>query len=147
MTPIPFPTPATPTPAPTLADDLIQEYCQAKMEADVADQRKKDLAAQIIAALGAPDEGQQSHTIGGYKVTVKRTVSRTMDWAIWDTVKETIHPDLHPIETKTVTTLDEKGVKWLQNNEPDIYQRLSPALTVKPGNPTLTVAIRDKDKA
>lgn len=125
------------------ADDLIQEYLQAKTEADAATLRSKALAQQIIARMGAPDEGQKTYVVGSYKLTIEQPVTTKIDWDAWDTVKDRIPEALHPIEMKA--SLDEKGVRWIRNNEPDIYSVLAQALTITPAPPSLSVAIRDKE--
>jgi len=98
---------------------------------------------QIAELLHHVSENSKTYNADGWKVAVKVPVTRSMDWKQWETVKERIHPDLWPIETKTV--LSETGVKWLMNNEPEIYKILAEALTVKPAAVSVTVTPEKED--
>lgn len=121
----------------TSLSHLAEAYEQAKAEETRAADLRRELAAQIQHMTGHTTESSKTYKDGDWKVVVKQPVNRTMDWAAWETVKNQIAPELWPIETKQV--LDEKGVKWLMNNEPEIYRILSSALTTKPGAVSVTV--------
>lgn len=110
---------------------LAAAYAQAKAEEARATTLRRDLAAQIQAATGHTGESQKTYTADSWKVTVKAPVIRSMNWDAWETVKGRIPRHLWPVEMKP--TLDEKGVQWIKANDPQTYQILSEALTVKPG--------------
>lgn len=116
---------------------LAAAYAQAKAEETAAITRRRELAAQIQAATAHQSEGQKTYDAGDWKVSVKAPLIRSMNWDAWETVKDRIPKDLWPIEMKP--SLDEKGVRWLQNNEPETYAVLAEALTVKPGSVQVTV--------
>lgn len=116
---------------------LAAQYLAAKAAENEAIQTRRAIAQQIQALTGHQVEGAKTYDGGHYKVMVKQPMNRTMDWKQWEVVKTQIPANLWPVETKTV--LDEKGVKWLQNNEPDLYGLLAQCLTIKPGTVQVTV--------
>jgi hypothetical protein len=117
--------------------ELAAAYVRAKaQEAIMADQRRA-IAAKIQALTGHTAEGQKTYAADQWKVTVKAPLIRSMNWDAWEQVKGRIPEDLWPVEMKP--SLDEKGVKWLQNNEPETYAVLSEALIIKPGSVQITV--------
>ena len=118
--------------------DLAAEYAAAKEAEAQWATRRRELAAAIHAATGHTAEGQKTYyDADGWKIVVKAPLIRSMDWKAWEQVKDQIHPDLHPIKIKK--ELDEKGVKWLMANEPDLYAVVAQAITTKPGTVQVTV--------
>ena len=101
---------------------LCREWLAAKKAEAAANEERLAIEQRIIFHTGKRDEGSQTHEVDGYKITVTGKVSRKMDWKKWEAVKAQIPPNLHPIKTKL--ELDEKGVKYLQANEPEVYALL-----------------------
>jgi hypothetical protein len=116
---------------------LAAAYAQAKTEEARIVALRHDLALQIQALTGHVDEGQKTYKTDGWNVTIKAPLIRSMNWDAWEVIKARIPQDLWPVEMKP--SLDEKGVKWLQNNEPETYGVLCEALTIKPGSVQITV--------
>ena len=116
---------------------LAAQYYQAKAAESLASDKRRQLGIEIAKLVQHHSEGSKTYNADDWKVVVKAPVTRSMDWAKWETVKESISPDLCPVEVKTV--LSETGVKWLMNNEPDIYRILAEALTVKSAAVSVTV--------
>lgn len=114
---------------------LCGAWLTAKAEEAAANKRRIDIENQIVALTGKRDEGAQTHDIDGYKIAVTGKVTRKMDWDKWLEVRGQIHENLWPVKMKP--ELDEKGVKWLQNNEPDIYALLP--IEVKPAKTAVEV--------
>ncbi len=120
---------------------LAAAYAQAKADEARAIEIRRELALQIQSLTGHDAKGQKTYDADDWKITVKAPLICSMDWAAWETIKQQIPVDLWPVEMKP--TLDEKGVQWLQNNEPDLYGILSQCLTVKPGAVQVTVARKE----
>lgn len=114
---------------------LSADWLKAKAEEAAANKRRVAIEEQIVALTGKRDEGSQTHEAEGFKVTVTGKVSRKMDWDKWEQVKSQIAPNLHPVKFKP--ELDEKGVKYLQANEPEIYALLP--IEVKPAKTAIEV--------
>ncbi len=128
-------TPELSTP-PNLAH-LAAAFAAAKADETRAADLRKDLAAQIQRLTGHTAESSKTYKDGDWKIVVKQPINRSMDWQAWETVKQSIPEELWPVEMKP--TLDEKGIKWIQDNDAAIYQILSGALTTKPGAVSVTV--------
>lgn len=121
--------------APMTLDQLSAAWLAAKKAENTAAKERAAIEEQIVALTGKRDEGAQTHEAEGFKVTVTRKVSRKMDWDKWETVKAQIAPNLHPIKYKP--ELDEKDVKYLQANGPEIYALLP--IEVKPAKTAIEV--------
>ena len=118
--------------------ELCQKWLAAKArERQAADERAK-IEAQMVALTGQKTEGSQTHDAGdGFKVIVKGVMNRKMDWDKWDQVKDQIPVELRPVKMKP--TLDETGVKWLQENRVDLYALLP--ITATPGKTGIEIKV------
>lgn len=131
--------------APQSLSFLAAAYLSAKEAERVAAHYRREIAAKIQELTGHDAEGQKTFEDDGWKVTVKVPMNRTMDWKQWEHTKDSIPDMLRPVVLKP--TLDEKGVKWLQHNEPDMYKTLSACLTVTPGAVQITVCAPAEENA
>ena len=120
----------------------VKELADALLRAKAVERKAnaERIAAEeaLIAALGKRDEGSQTHNIDGYKITITGKVSRKFDWAKWKEIEQSIPPALRPVKMKP--ELDEKGVKYLQANEPEIYNMLP--LTVTPAKTAVDIEVK-----
>lgn len=121
--------------------ELCNEWLQAKKDEASANKRRVEIENQIVGITGKREEGSQTHETCGFKVTVTGKVTRKMDWKAWEEVKGKIAPALHPVKMKP--ELDEKGVKWLHDNEPEIYALLP--IEVKPAKTAVEVKVVDSE--
>ena len=126
----------------TIADpadlaELAADYAAAKDAENQWATRRRVLAGIIQSITDHDSESQKTYAADGWKITVKAPLILTMDWNQWEQTKTSIPESLWPVEMKAV--LDEKGVKWLHNNEPELYRILAECLTVKPGAVQVTV--------
>lgn len=116
-------------------ESLCQEWLDAKKAETKATADRVGVEEKIVALTGKKDEGAQTHDAGAFKVAVTGKVTRKMDWDKWDAVKATIPTNLHPVKMKP--ELDERGVKYLQDNEPEIYKLLP--IEIKPAKTAVEV--------
>lgn len=116
-------------------ESLAAAWNTAKSAEEAANKVRIKIEAQLIEALGQKEEGAQTHNIGDFKIEIVGKVSRKLDFAAWDLVKEQFPENLRPIKVKE--ELDEKGVKYLQQNEPELYALLP--LEVKPAKTSVKV--------
>lgn len=116
-------------------EQLSAEWLAAKKAEAAANKQRVAIEDQIVLLTGKRDEGSQTVDATGFKITVTGKVSRKMDWDKWETIKAQIAPNLHPVKFKP--ELDEKGVKYLQANEPEIYALLP--IEVKPAKTAIEV--------
>jgi hypothetical protein len=117
-----------------IADDLFA----AKLEEKRATDKRVALEEELISLLGSKEEGAETHHVGVYKITITGKLNRKIDWDVFDAkVASKIPETLHPVKVKR--ELDDTGVKYLANNEPQFYKLLSAALTVKPAKTSVTI--------
>lgn len=124
----------------------LKELCiawgQAKANEKAANAERVALEDQIVAITGKREEGSQTHEVeGGFKVTVTGKVTRKMDWKEWEKIKSGIPSELHPVKYKP--ELDEAGVKWLQENNADVYRQLP--IETKPAKTAVDVKVVAND--
>ncbi len=108
---------------------LAQDWLLAKAEEAAANTRRVAIEQKIVALTGQKQEGSETHKAEGFSIVVKGVINRKMDWKKWEQIKASIPVELHPVKQKP--EIDEKGVKWLKENRPDIYAMLP--IEVKPG--------------
>lgn len=117
--------------------DLIQQWKKAKQDESEAEERRVNISKALAKILGAPVEGSQTHDVGDFKVTVKQPINRKVDWAEFDTALlkyESEHQDakIH-VPTKMKRELDETGLKWIRDNQPELYSAIAKSITATPG--------------
>lgn len=118
--------------------EIAEDLFKAKLEESFAEAKRIALEQELIALVGAKEEGAQTHEIGDFKVTITGRINRKIDWSIFDKdIASKIPESLHPVKVKR--ELDETGVKYLANNEPQLYKILATALTVKPAKTSVTI--------
>lgn len=118
--------------------EIAEDLFNAKLEESFAEAKLIALEQELIALVGAKEEGAQTHEIGDFKVTITGRINRKIDWSIFDKdIASKIPESLHPVKVKR--ELDETGVKYLANNEPQLYKILAKALTVKPAKTSVTI--------
>jgi hypothetical protein len=114
---------------------LCQDWLAAKESERKAAALRVAIEDMIVGLTGKRDEGAQTHEAGAFKVAVTGKVIRKMDWDKWDQVKGSIPANLHPVKMKP--ELDEKGVKWLRDNDPALYALLP--IEIKPAKTAVEV--------
>ena len=118
--------------------EIADELFQANIEEKAAKEKRISLEEELIALVGAREEGAQTHEIGDYKITITGKLNRKIDWEMFDAqLAAKIPASLHPVKMKR--ELDETGVKYLANNEPQIYKVLLPALTIQPAKTNVKI--------
>jgi hypothetical protein len=118
--------------------EIAEDLFNAKLEESFAESKRVALEQELIDLVGAKEEGAQTHTIGDFKVTITGRLNRKIDWDVFDkSIASKIPESLHPVKVKR--ELDETGVKYLANNEPQLYKILAKALTVKPAKTSVTI--------
>ena len=117
--------------------EIAEDLFKAKQAEREAEERRIQLEEELVAVLGKRDEGSKTHTVGQYKVVITGRVNRKIDWEAFDQLSHKIPENLWPVKR----ALDETGVKYLANNEPQLYKLLSKALTIKPAKTAVTITL------
>lgn len=119
-----------------IANDLVE----ARAEESAAETKRIALEQELIEVVGQKEEGAQTHQIGDYKVVITGRISRKIDWDMYDkTIASKIPDSLQPVRMKR--ELDVTGVKYLQNNEPQLYKLIAKALTVEKAKTTVSINV------
>ena len=112
-------------------DGLAADWLAAKAEERKANLLRLAIEKELTEALEAKDEGSITHTLQSHKVTLTQPVTRKIDEKMWRGVKHKIPEQLRPV--KVEVKADAAGMKWLQDNEPQIWKRIASAFETKPG--------------
>jgi hypothetical protein len=116
-----------------LTKQVIALLLIAKQEENAAAKRRVELEQQLIELLRfSKPEGSKTESIDGYKVTFTSKINRTLDEAKWLEIMDQVPERLHPIEVKTTLKVVDKGMRWLEENNQDIYRLVAQAITSKP---------------
>ncbi|NBT30480.1 MAG: hypothetical protein EBT13_00855 [Rhodobacteraceae bacterium] len=110
---------------------LARDWLEAKRAEQEAAERRINIEAQLAAALDVKDEGAITHKIDGYKVTLTQPVYRSVDAELWEKIKDRVPVAMRPVKVKLEA--DATGIKYLANNEPEIWNKIAEAFTTKPG--------------
>ena len=117
-----------------VAADLLS----AKKSEYAATSERIALENELIELLGIEEEGSKTHNRDGFKIVITQGINREIDLDMLDAIPTNKFPvELRPV--KSVRKTDVAAVKKLRNNEPELYALLAPALTVKPGKPSVVV--------
>lgn len=116
-------------------EQLAAEWLQAKRLESQANANRVLIEEEIIKITGKKDEGSKTHDAEGFKVTVTGKQTIKFDWDKWEQVKDKIPANLHPIKMKP--TVDEAGIKYLRQNEVEIYALLP--VEIVPAKTSITV--------
>lgn len=112
-------------------DGLLAEWLDAKAAEQKAQALRYKIEAEITAAFDTKPEGAITHKTDEHKVTLTQPVRRSVDARKWEMVKDRLPEDLHPIKIKIES--DAAGMKWLAENEPDLWAKAAEAFETKPG--------------
>lgn len=112
-------------------------WLAAKADEERANKARISIENELVNALGARVEGAVTHDLGPYKVVITGKLTRKIDLAEWDKVKDNIPAEMHPV--KVTTTVDATGCKYLANNEPDLWAKISSAFTTAPAKTSVAV--------
>lgn len=122
----------------TTPEQLAQDYIAAKAAEAKANKERVAIEEQLIALLGAKEEGSSTHELAnGLKVTLTGKMSYKADMALLMSLAGALPENMRPI--KMEPKLDETGAKYLRNNEPEVWSMLAPAITVSPAKTSVTI--------
>lgn len=110
---------------------LARDWLDAKRAENAANATRIKIEEQLAQALDVPDEGSKTHKIDGFKVTLTQPVTRKLDAAVWEKVKQHISPEMAPVKMKLEA--DATGCKWLAANDAKTWRKIASAFETKPG--------------
>ncbi len=118
-------------------ENLAAEWRHCKLDEENARKARVEIEEQIVELTGCREEGSKTHDAGNYKVSVTGKLNRNLDAAKWEEIKDRVPEALRPVDYKP--TLDTKGLRYLENNEPEVARVVSEAIETKPGKTAVEV--------
>ena len=110
---------------------LCAAWLEAKRAEAAANKRRLEIEDQLAQCFDVPIEGSKTHKLESHKITLTQPVSRKVDVAAWDSLKDRLPRDMWPVKVKIEA--DAAGCKYLANNEPELWARVASAFETKPG--------------
>jgi hypothetical protein len=123
-------------------EELVTLWREAKRVEAQAEAQRVSIGNKLANILGVPDEGSKSYDVGDFKVTVKQPINRKVDWEVFDAVAA-VAPEGTHMPAKVKRELDETGLKWIREHQPELYAELAKAITASPGR----IGIEIKERA
>lgn len=123
---------------PMTLDELAAAWISAKAEEAAANKRRVEIEEEILSLIECKEEGATTVALGnGMKLTATGKLSYSADMGLLVQLAAALPADLRPI--KTEPKLDETGAKYLRNNEPEVWNMIAPAITIKPAKTSITI--------
>lgn len=121
-------------------ESKLEELSRAKIASIEALQREERLKREILDLVGYHEERAHSVVINDrWKVTTQGRINRTIDTRQWESVEQKIPEGIAKRVVKLKPSLNLRELRFIQNNEPELYRIIATAITAKPGKPSLTV--------
>ena len=115
--------------------DNRDQLCAAWLAAKSAETKARDLRvkieAQLADAFDMPAEGSKTSQTDDYKVTMTQPITRKINLAEWDKVRDKVPASLQPIKVSIVA--DATGCKYLAEKEPKVWAKIAKAFIATPG--------------
>jgi hypothetical protein len=119
------------------SETLLQAWLDAKAAETEAANARLAIEGEILQAFKARPEGQVTHKAGDYSLTLNQPISIKLDIDTWQQIASVCPESLRPVKVKLEA--DGVGIKYLQNNEPDIWKTIARAFETKPGKVSVKV--------
>lgn len=117
-------------------NNLISQWREAKNAEDLAKKTRLQLESEIEQTVGGFDKGTTNLETEDGKLVISAGFNESWDQDVLQSIAHEIPANLFPFRYQLKP--DNKGVKWIRNNEPEIFAKLEPALTVKPKKPSFS---------
>lgn len=116
-----------------------EDWLRCKVAEDAANKERLEIEGIIVSLTGHREEGAETHEAGPYKLTVTGRMTRTWDLEQLEQILPGIPEELWPVRTKREVDLN--GIRWIEDNEPEVYRAITQALTVKPAKTSVVVKV------
>jgi len=116
---------------------LAEQWKDAKRTETLWRNNRIAIEEEMIALTGCKEEGSQTSPAGEYKITITGKITRTLDKTRWAAIEASIPEALRPVTYEP--KLETRGLRYLEQNEPDVYARVAQAISAKPAKPAVEV--------
>lgn len=121
-------------------ETLCADWLDAKIAEGLARELRIKIEGEIAQAFDVPMECTKTHQTENYKVTLVQPITRKIDPAEWDLVKQNVPSNMHPVKIKI--EVDQAGCKYLANKEPEMWNKIAAAFTTTPGKVSVKVEVK-----
>lgn len=131
----------------TLSDALTNLSAAKDVEAAATAARLK-AEAELLAIVGElPAEGTTRQTDGSLVAVIRTSLRRSVDATALTRIAPQIPEAIGKRLIRWKPELDTKELRYVQNNEPQVYALLAPAIEVKPAKPSITLEAAKQQEA
>lgn len=122
---------------------LMQAWIGAKHEEDEANKNRINIENLLISTLAFNKrEGSETKKFDDLKITFTAKLNRTVDVDKWLEIKSQVPENLQAVvEEKVTYKVTDKGARWLEENNRDVYALVSKAITTKPAKVAVKVEV------
>lgn len=125
---------------PALLEYAAERLIQAKAAEQVANHARLVAELEVLDLLGELDgEGTTKFEAGNYKLTIRTSMTRTVDKDVLAQVAPNIPEAIAKRVFRWKPELDLKELRYLQSNEVELYGLIAQAITMKSAKPSITV--------
>lgn len=121
--------------------------CAQLEAAKIAEARARDARIDaenaVLAHMTEREEGSTTLRGLGWKATATFSVLRSIDEAALAAIRETAPAAMFDQVFGYAPKLKLEGLRYVRNNEPQVYALLAQAITAKPGKPSVLVEMTD----
>ena len=118
-------------------ETLCRAWLDAKRDEDEAADRRKSLAAEIVARIPGDAESTDRREVNGLKLVITRKLTRTVDKSLsedWAQLPRTVQQTF-----RWKPEIDLKNLRALEFAAPDDYSIAATYITTKPATPSVSV--------
>lgn len=137
------PNPSNISNLPSAIERAAAALARAKAEESVAQKARLQAESALIALISdpLPTEGTTHVDAGTYKVTVRTSVSRSVDQDKLREIAASIPEAIGNRLFRWKADIEMRELRYLQSNEPGMYSVLAEAITAKPAKPSVSVEL------
>ena len=129
---------------PTHIEQLAERIAELKAAEQAANTARLEAEKQLLARLGEMDaEGTSKFEAGQYQITVRCSVTRSVDREALDRIAAQIPEAIAKRLFRWKPELDTKELRYLQANEVELYGVLAQAITIKAAKPSIAIERRE----
>lgn len=127
-------------------DIAAERLVALKLAENQATAARIEAETALLSLVECPAEGSKTYRGGAYKVTVTGNVHRKVDEAALSAVREKLGEAIFDKAFKFKPEVSVTGIKYLRDNEPELYLVASQAITATPGKSSVRVEVMDSVK-
>ena len=125
---------------PSLLERAAEALIQARAAEIEANQRRLEAERDVLHLLGEIEvEGTHKSSAGAYTVTVRSSMNRTLDRDVLVQIAPQIPEQIAKRLFRWKPELELRELRYIQDNEPELYGIVAQAITMKPAKPSISV--------